>query len=785
MKKIILILTILLSCYLQAQSPVQEKARWKRVTTAQKLAMDVSNDTYAYEVYDTDLKRKEIYDVNVGSWVPVATINDLTAINTSYNNADSSLTATNVKEGLDELDAEKANINGNASQSFNVANASISTHAINKGQFDALSNVIGVSDSEEKVFTGGETTWVLSQAPSTNFYIKLYAGTNTGGGLVLLDQYVDYTISGNTITYLSPVLPIEAGEKHIIYYNEHDSFVNLYENEVIETNNIKGVTGKATYNFVTHRNKFVEPNLELLNAFTVLGTDFKYFGTILKSLKITKSDDFKILTDAGNIKQIYAPTINHLNASQVYISWNVQKNDGTFQSFTGATYYVTKGADLSNITGTYDLTITGEGTLTFDFIFNFTSIPQGASSVLNTATNAKIADEILLNSFTLANKTQNLDENGKILSSSVKGFKASYLDTGSPDVEFLDKSINIFDHTQETTSGYLDVSGNIVGHAIAKVSYFIKVKPSTDYYYQDYYGFATKICLYDEDKTFISSLPSGTSAPADGTFQTTDNTFFVRVSLRNIDEFMLEEGTTPSTYEPFKRSISKPIESGSKGLKIVCFGDSITFQADSWANEFINTLKPYQFTNMAVSGQKICWRAGTVETTTVPVGANDNNVLWNSIKYWESLMPDAPDVIFIAEGTNDISQGSPLGSYADAFAQDEPSTSQQTMAGAYRKAVQYLKLNYPDTRIFYLTPIQSKTGGRNFDNLKSVRDINKEISERLNVIVIDCLLESGIVDEYEGIGVAGRYLIDGTHPNADGAKRHGEYVINEFNKKFN
>jgi hypothetical protein len=83
----------------------------------------------------------------------------------------------------------------------------------------ATTTLIGSAEEEEKNFSGGETTWVLSETPSILFPHRLYAGTTSGGGLILLDKGVDYTISGATITYLSPVLPIDEDEKHIIHYN--------------------------------------------------------------------------------------------------------------------------------------------------------------------------------------------------------------------------------------------------------------------------------------------------------------------------------------------------------------------------------------------------------------------------------------------------------------------------------------------------------------------------------------------------------------------------------------
>jgi lysophospholipase L1-like esterase len=219
--------------------------------------------------------------------------------------------------------------------------------------------------------------------------------------------------------------------------------------------------------------------------------------------------------------------------------------------------------------------------------------------------------------------------------------------------------------------------------------------------------------------------------------------------------------------------------------RIVAFGDSITQQTDNWTTTFKGLIPNSAFTNMAISGAKIAWRAGTIETTTPPSGSDDNNCLWNQIKKWEATTPATPSSIIIAIGTNDISQASTIGTMSDASAQDLASTSQLTMANALRKALQYLMTNYPNTQLFWCTPLQSKSGGRSWTALKNVTDVGTDVCKRLDVKVIDCFNQSGICDEYEtSDATAGRYLVDGTHPSAAGAAVHGKFIAKEIAKLY-
>lgn len=106
------------------------------------------------------------------------------------------------------------------------------------------------------------------------------------------------------------------------------------------------------------------------------------------------------------------------------------------------------------------------------------------------------------------------------------------------------------------TAGYIDENGFVVpGGTTYKFSDYLPVKASTGYVGNQSMRF---INIYDADKAFISTLTSTT------TFTTPSNAAYVRVTLAlaNISGFQLEEGSTPSTYEPFSYKVKSTLPHG-------------------------------------------------------------------------------------------------------------------------------------------------------------------------------------------------------------------------------
>lgn len=375
----------------------------------------------------------------------------------------------------------------------------------------------------------------------------------------------------------------------------------------------------------------------------------------------------------------------------------------------------------------------------------------------------------------------------------LKMHAAGYFQIKSTD-EIIEEGINLYDKsdTSNDNNGWLNNNNIPQTHVSATHTKYFKIKEGDQYWYLNSYGASTNLVVVDINLV-VKRVVEGT---VNDTITFLEGESFVRFSVRDKNNFMFSKGDTIGVYKNFIKKNINPFEINYSDIGVVCFGDSITKLPESWVSTFDNILKVKYINNLAISGQKIAWKAGTVETSNPPNNGHDNNVLWNSIKKWELTTPESPDAIIIALGTNDISQGSILGDFTNAFSQDEPSTTQLTMANAYRKAVHYLLTNYPNTQIFYCNPLQSKTGGRNYSTISNVGNILIDVSKRYGVKVIDVTNECGVTQEFENVGVAGRYLYDGTHPTSSvsvagsevgvefGSVMQGNYIASQFKKKF-
>lgn len=231
-----------------------------------------------------------------------------------------------------------------------------------------------------------------------------------------------------------------------------------------------------------------------------------------------------------------------------------------------------------------------------------------------------------------------------------------------------------------------------------------------------------------------------------------------------------------------------------KGKKILFMGDSITALGTGdrgWPKYFNEIIQPSSFVNVAVISARWCDYTDTVYDGN-PVfngpDSNHNNVMGNQVeKLLRGKDPGHPnysrvpsyddfDMILIACGTND---GVPSGEFENAFTADGQAVAvetvnRQTMQGAFRYTIEKLQGMYPNARIFICTPIQGYITTRSYSSAKARGDYLKLLAGRMSLEVIDTF-ECGICDIYEKKDANGRYLIDGLHPNAAGAKKMGLY----------
>lgn len=145
-----------------------------------------------------------------------------------------------------------------------------------------------------------------------------------------------------------------------------------------------------------------------------------------------------------------------------------------------------------------------------------------------------------------------------------------------------------------------------------------------------------------------------------------------------------------------------------------------------------------------------------------------------------------PDVFVFAMGTNDEidCMGDADKALTGKSLVNNENINLFTEAGAMRWCIQKLLEEFPNIRVFVMTPIQTATPERNQKNLKLVNHNFYKIAGALGAQVIDCYHNCGISEKFEVINGYGRYLYDGLHPHALGQALEGSYVAGELKNRL-
>ena len=145
-----------------------------------------------------------------------------------------------------------------------------------------------------------------------------------------------------------------------------------------------------------------------------------------------------------------------------------------------------------------------------------------------------------------------------------------------------------------------------------------------------------------------------------------------------------------------------------------------------------------------------------------------------------------PDVFAFAMGTND--QADCLGDAEKALRgkslNDNPDIDLFTEAGAMRWCIQTISENFPEARIFVLTPIQAADPDHNAKTERQISEVFRRIAGGMSVQLIDCFHGAGICEKFEVIGGEGRYLKDGLHPKENGQALEGAFAAMEIGNRL-
>lgn len=235
-------------------------------------------------------------------------------------------------------------------------------------------------------------------------------------------------------------------------------------------------------------------------------------------------------------------------------------------------------------------------------------------------------------------------------------------------------------------------------------------------------------------------------------------------------------------------------KSAFTGKKILFLGDSITALNTSergWVRYFNEIIQPAQFVNLSVASARWCdYEDSVYDGNPVFSGPdqNHNNVMGNQVEklirgkdktsphYKEVTAYADFDMILIACGTND---GVPSGDMEGSFTSENEMVAieeldRRAFASAFRYSIEKLQQLYPAAKIYICTPIQGYITTRSYAQSKAKGDYLKLLAGRMSLEVIDTFC-CGICDIYEKKNANGRYLIDGLHPNAAGAKKIGVF----------
>ena len=199
--------------------------------------------------------------------------------------------------------------------------------------------------------------------------------------------------------------------------------------------------------------------------------------------------------------------------------------------------------------------------------------------------------------------------------------------------------------------------------------------------------------------------------------------------------------------------------------KVICLGDSITANTNSWVNGLKMNLGLEEITNAGVGGSTIS------DNGTETYFAN--RVTADYANY---------DCVFVMGGTNDEGQSIPIGdtSYSNGF-------KKTTFKGAVADLIKTIQTVAPNAQIIFATPVSGRgSAGENANECKknglglTTADYAKAMREVCSLYSIPC------IDLYSECGInpfnRTMYIEDTVHPNQAGQNKILQVLTNGFNR---
>ena len=251
---------------------------------------------------------------------------------------------------------------------------------------------------------------------------------------------------------------------------------------------------------------------------------------------------------------------------------------------------------------------------------------------------------------------------------------------------------------------------------------------------------------------------------------------------------------------------------GFEDLNLGIDGDSIT-AGEQWSFHVYKNLGMKSHSNVAVGSAVWYKRTAEIAGTTVTTqdygsedfaGISDGWEPTDDVQEMQKRMNNCavvhiqrflaevkngsfpePDIFAFAMGTNDLEEfiGDPEKALTGKELSDNSNIDLFTEAGAARWCIQTIRENFPNCRVFVMTPIQTATPEHNKKIEKTIECL-KKICRGLSVHVIDAYSNSGICEKFEVIGGRGRYLKDGLHPELNGQALEGAFATKEIRNNY-
>ena len=235
----------------------------------------------------------------------------------------------------------------------------------------------------------------------------------------------------------------------------------------------------------------------------------------------------------------------------------------------------------------------------------------------------------------------------------------------------------------------------------------------------------------------------------------------------NDSELMLMKKRMNTSNYKYGDSVLKPFD--FNGKKLSAFGDSITAGV---ANEGSGNISAYEDAYI----RRFSTYVGAILTNNAVSGSTitfvDNESITSIYTKVTSYSNEA-DYIIISGGTNDYNQGRTLGEYGD--------NTKYTFYGALKLICEYLKTNYPNTKVIFITPINvtKDFNGHDRELLNDYRNAIYEVATSYEYSVVNGIdlipatLQSGWDNEMINKN-------DGCHPTIKGHRLYARNLCGKL-----